>query len=324
MKKKHGMVLGKFYPPHNGHKYLIEMASNLVDELTVVVGSLPSESIPGELRFEWMQEMCHRKINVVHLHKDLPQHPDEHANFWSIWKEELIKILPNPTDVVFASEEYGWKLADVIDAEFYPIDINRVAVPISATQIRNSVVKNFDFIARPARPYFTKRVCIIGPESTGKSTLCELLAKEFSTSWVPEYARSLIEAKKGEINESDMLKIAKAQIASEDILAKDSNGVLICDTDILTTKLWSQELFGVSSPELDNLAMRNYDLTLLLNVDVPWVDDVVRFSPENRDVFYKRFIKNLELRKRPFTEIRGNWESRFKQARNEILNAFDL
>ena len=96
----HGLLLGKFLPPHRGHVYLGEFARHFVDELTIVVGTIPSEPIPGELRFRWMSELF-PTVQVVHLDKDLPQEPSEHPDFWNIWTRELlahasVSSAPNP------------------------------------------------------------------------------------------------------------------------------------------------------------------------------------------------------------------------------------
>src|SRR3954464_12879435 len=108
-----GMLLGKFMPPHLGHVYLVEFAQRFVDHLTVVVCSLPSEPIPGSLRFAWMRELF-PAANVVHLTDDLPQEPCQHPDFWQLWHDSLLRVVPGRPDFVFASEDYGWKLAEVL------------------------------------------------------------------------------------------------------------------------------------------------------------------------------------------------------------------
>ena len=83
----HGMVLGKFMPPHRGHIYLCEFARSWSDTLTIVVGSLPDEPIAGALRFEWMRELF-PSCRVVHLTDSNPQYPHDHPDFWAIWHIE--------------------------------------------------------------------------------------------------------------------------------------------------------------------------------------------------------------------------------------------
>ena len=130
-----GLVLGKFLPPHAGHQYLIEFARAWADEVTVVVGTLKRESIPGELRFRWMRELF-PSVEVIHLTDENPQDPSEHPDFWAIWKASLLRVLRHPPDVVFASEPYGAPLAKVLGARFVPVDLGREAVHVSGTQCR--------------------------------------------------------------------------------------------------------------------------------------------------------------------------------------------
>src|SRR5215471_8509021 len=127
-----GMLLGKFMPPHLGHVYLGEFAGRYVDRLTIVVCTLASEPIPGELRYRWMRELF-PFCKVVHLTDELPQEPKEDPHFWERWRASLTRILPGKPDYVFASEDYGAKLAEVLGGEFVPVDRTRTAMSISGT-----------------------------------------------------------------------------------------------------------------------------------------------------------------------------------------------
>ena len=309
-----GMVLGKFLPPHNGHMFLFNFARNYVDELTIVVESLPDQPIPGELRYQWVCEMF-PMVQVVHLTDANPQDPSEHPDFWSIWQNSLERILPYPVDFVFASEDYGWKLAEVLAAQFIPVDISRVAVPVSGTKIRENPMQYWDFIPPIVRSYFAKRICIFGPESTGKSTLTQQLAKHFQTSFVPEYARIHLESRGGKIELADIPLIAKGQMAAEDALASQGDKLLFCDTDLIATTIWSDWLFGeCPSWVADEASRRHYDLYLLTDVDVPWVADDVRYLPEERKSFLKRCEAELIKRNRPYIKLSGDWNHRFEKA----------
>lgn len=316
--KKTGMVLGKFMPPHLGHVYLVDFARHFCDELTVVVEHVKDEPIPSELRFGWMRELF-PSVNVVHLQEENPQQPSEHPDFWNIWKNSLQRILPYAPDLLFASESYGTKLASVIGAEFVPVDPTRAIMPISGTKVREQPLTHWQYLPECVRPYFLKRVCVFGPESTGKSTLASKLAQHFETQLVPEYARTLIELQNGDIRADNMATIARGQRASEDALARKANRLLICDTDPLTTSIWSEVLFGQCSSEVAKLAtQRSYDLTLLLDVDVPWVADVVRYLPDERRSFFERCQRTLEAHGRPYVIVRGSWEERWDIARSAV------
>jgi len=310
-----GMVLGKFMPPHLGHVYLVEFARRYVDRLTVVVGTMPHEPIDGALRYGWMRELfpdCH----VVHLDEVLPQDPSEHPEFWAIWEAALRRVLPEgPLDHVFASESYGHRLAEVLGASFVPVDRARSVLPVSGTAVREDPLGHWRFLPECVRPHFVQRVCLFGPESTGKSTLARTLAEAFDTVAVPEYAQLLIAEQDGALAYEDIPRIARGQRASEQALARRANRVLFCDSDLLTTRIWSETLFDDCPAWICEEADRAaYDLTLLCDVDVPWVDDVHRYRPEDRRAFFARCRDALDARGRPYVVIRGDWAERDRAA----------
>jgi HTH-type transcriptional repressor of NAD biosynthesis genes len=310
-----GMVLGKFLPPHVGHMHLVEFARGFVDEVDVVVGTLAQEPIPGALRFAWMKELF-PWARVLHLDDELPQEPSEDPRFWELWRESLLRVLEGQRpDYVFASEAYGHRLAEELGARFIPVDPARSAVSVSATQIRADPRAHWEQIPRCVRPYFVRRVCVFGPESTGKSTLTQRLAERFETSFVPEYARTWITAFDRDPALEDMLRIARGQVASEDALARNARGLLFCDTDPLLTTLWSEALFGQVDPALHALAsQRSYDLYLLTDVDVPWVADRVRYFPEERRSFFEGCRGALEKAGRRYVLIDGDFDAREEKA----------
>lgn len=319
------MVLGKFLPPHSGHVYLVEFAQQYVDELTVVVASLESDPIDGEQRFAWVKELF-PDAKVVHLTDENPREPSEHPNFWDIWRDSLLRVLPDGVDLVFASEDYGAKLAEVLEARFVPVDPARAAVPVSGTAIRTDPVAQWQYIPRCVRPHFAKRICVFGPESTGKTTLTSRLADHYDTVVVPEYARAVIAARDGDLVPEDIEAIARGQMASEDAIARNANRLLICDTDVLTTTIWSDVLFDNCPQWIRDAAdARHYDLYLLLEADVPWVDDEASFLPEDRRGFFDRCKQALDERARPYVTLKGGWSRRFEaavRAIDDILEPF--
>jgi NadR type nicotinamide-nucleotide adenylyltransferase len=317
-KTGHGLILGKFLPPHAGHQYLVRFAQNFVERLTVLVCSLAREPIAGELRYDWMRELF-PQARIIHITRDLPQLPSEHPDFWEIWRQVVFEAADEPIDFVFASEDYGHRLAKEVGAMFVPVDVGRQLVPVSGTVIRNEPLKNWSYIPECVRPYFVKRICLFGPESTGKSTLARDLAAHFGTVHVSEFARGLLDWKQGVCDVSDIPLIARGQAAAEDALARRANKILFCDTDLLTTTIWSEVLFGDCPSWIRDAAeQRRYDLYLLLNVDVPWVDDQQRYLPHARQEFFHRCQQVLESHHRPYVELQGNWAERFEQACRHI------
>ena len=322
-KTGHGLILGKFMPPHAGHQYLVHFAQGFVERLTVLVCSIVREPLPGRLRYEWMQELF-PQARVIHVTDELPQEPIEHPRFWDLWRETVLKTAGEPIDYIFASENYGQRLATEVGATFIPVDPGRELVPISGTAIRARPLENWQYIPECVRPYFVKRVCIFGPESTGKSTLARDLAANFGTVYVSEFARGLLDRKQGVCDEGDIPLIARGQAAAEDALARRANKILFCDTDLLTTTIWSDVLFGRCPEWIRQAALeRKYDLYLLLDVDVPWVDDSQRYLPHARAEFFQRCCAALDATQRPYRIIRGNWSERFTQACNEVRKLLD-
>jgi NadR type nicotinamide-nucleotide adenylyltransferase len=165
-----------------------------------------------------------------------------------------------------------------------------------------------------------KKVVIIGPESTGKSTLSEQLAKHFNTSWVPEYAREYLMQHGTEYTYDDLLTIAKGQAALEESYlnnAGSSSKVLFIDTDQYVMKVWCEFVFGKCHQwVLDQITKRKYDLYLLCNIDLPWVHDTLREYPDlaSRQELYNIYKNILINQSVPWVEISGNYDERLQKA----------
>ena len=238
-----GLVIGKFLPLTTGHCFLIESARAQCEQLTVLLGSLSNEPIPGHLRFNWLRDTFPTRdfptVRCVHAAEDVPQFPHEHPDFWNIWRD-LIARHAGPVDVVFSSEDYGNKLAQVLAARHVMIDRERINVPISARKVLLAPLENWQFLPPAVRAYYARRVLIFGPESTGKSTLAAQLAAHFGTNWVPEWARVMLEARDNICLESDIPAIVSGQMRSEEQAARDCNQLLFCDTDVVTTTIYAR------------------------------------------------------------------------------------
>ncbi len=318
-----GLTIGKFLPLHNGHAHLLRVATTLSARLHIVVCSLPEEPIPGELRVKWAKELF-PQATVHHLAEPLPSTPEEHPEFWVLWREALKNLLPESIDTVFASERYGARLAQELEAAFNPVDIERSAVPISGTEIREAPHRHWSFLPEPVRAHYALRVCVFGPESVGKTTLTEKLARHFDTIWVPEYARAYLEQRNGDLVEEDLFPIARGQKASEDSLAAQANRTLFMDTDALSTTQWAKKLYGRCDARIVELAERRCaDLYLLCDVDVPWVKDQVRYLPEDRQGFFTDFENALVEHGLNFRIVRGNWDERWETAKAAVADLLD-
>ena len=164
------------------------------------------------------------------------------------------------------------------------------------------------------------KIVLFGPESTGKTTLSELLARHYNTVWVPEYARDYLQDKwnneRKTCEDSDLIPIAKGQIHLENELAKKADKVLICDTDLLETKVYSEEYYGgYAHPNLNKFAVENYyDLYLLTNIDTPWQADDLRDRPEQRQEMFDAFENALKMYNRPYILLKGDIKNRMNIA----------
>lgn len=171
-----------------------------------------------------------------------------------------------------------------------------------------------------------KKVVIIGPESTGKSTLTADLSRTYKEPWVPEYAREYLEKLLKEYQYGDLLQIAKGQIAGEEEKIKEADNILFCDTDLHVIKVWSDHKYGKTDPWiLNQIQKRKYHLYLLTNIDVDWQDDPLREhpDPEMRKYFFDKYHQLMLASKTPFTIVSGSPTERLKiatEAVNRILS----
>lgn len=319
-----GLVFGKFMPLHDGHIYLLNFAQRFVHKLTILVCSLRSEPIAGEIRFQWVKHMF-PEANVIHHYDEIPQDPKDDPNFWQIWHDSIKRHCPQEEfDCLFGSEDYGWKMAEKMDIQYIPVNRQRNLVPISGTKMRNDPMKYWNYLPNIVRPYFLKRVCIVGAESTGKSTLTKLLAEHYKTLYVEEYGWTILREyysnsirAEGSVVIEDFPTIARGQIASEEALSQRANKILFCDTDLITTEYWAKHYCG-ECPEWikEEADKRNYDLYILLDSDTPFADENFRSMKKqaDRDSYTKWWEEELTKRGRSFVKISGDWQERFNKA----------
>ncbi|MFI5181542.1 MAG: AAA family ATPase [Thermoanaerobaculia bacterium] len=161
------------------------------------------------------------------------------------------------------------------------------------------------------------RIAVVGPESSGKSTLSAALAARYGTRFVPEASRAYYDAKGVVYEIGDILPIARAQKAAEDEVATSARGLLFLDTDLLTITVWSHVLYGNCPAEAEELATaQRIDLTLLLSADLPWTFDPQRCHPDlsQREDFFDRLRSGLARLGRRFTVVSGLGPARLSAA----------
>ncbi|MES2808335.1 MAG: ATP-binding protein [Bacteroidota bacterium] len=161
-----------------------------------------------------------------------------------------------------------------------------------------------------------KKIAVVGPESTGKSTMSAYLARHYDTVWVPEYARGYCEKLTAPPTWQDEINMFYGQLALEDeMLPLAKNNLLICDTTFITVKIWSDEMFGSSPQEvIDELPKHPYDLYLLLDIDMPWEEDPLRDFPHKRAHFMDIWYKELDALNANYVLISGAGQVRYDNA----------
>jgi NadR type nicotinamide-nucleotide adenylyltransferase len=166
------------------------------------------------------------------------------------------------------------------------------------------------------------KIAVVGPESTGKSSVSEQLARTYNTVCVPEYSREYCRSLNRSYTLQDELNIYYGQLALERSLEPLAvNNLLICDTTFLTVKVWSDYLFGSTPEEVNNrLKTHPYDFYLLMNIDLPWEDDPLRDfpAPSQRQYFLEVWKKELENLHADYQLISGLGEDRFINAQQAV------
>jgi HTH-type transcriptional regulator, transcriptional repressor of NAD biosynthesis genes len=315
---KRGFVFGKFMPLHQGHLALIDFATKHCDLLYVIICHTNKEPISGSIRQRWLTKALEKQKNTVlisfwYSEDELPNTSVTSMQASQLWSEAFSKLVGD-VDVVFTSEDYGNYVAKFMGISHILFDKARALNPISSTNIRESPVVYWEWIAEEARPYFVKKIAILGTESTGKSTLAERLAAHYQTSFVPEVGRDIVE-KTEECSFDDLCKIA--ELHAKEILVKTShaNRVLFIDTDLNITKSYSSFLFKrrLIVPRWIEEVNRS-DLYLFLETDCPYIQDGTRIDEEQRNSLSLSHKKILAENGISHITIGGSWEQRFVTA----------
>ena len=159
------------------------------------------------------------------------------------------------------------------------------------------------------------KIAVVGPESTGKSTMSAYLAEHYQTIWVPEFARGYCENLTHDCTLQDEVNMFYGQVALEEELAPKANRLLICDTTFITVKIWSDAWVG-HTPQvvLDELYKRPYDLYLLLDIDLPWQEDPLRNFPDQREHFMEVWHQELKALQANYVVISGTGQQRYERA----------
>lgn len=320
-----GLIVGKFCPLHRGHEHAIRTMLAACEEGFILSYTNPEFSgcEPAKRRHWLTQLFPEARVLVLSAHEAPPNDADDLTQ-----RRFVAQIcrdrLHTSVDAVFTSEDYGEGFAKELSHQFgHPVqhisvDPPRLTHPISGTQLRADIHAHREHLAPVVYADFVQRICLLGGESTGKSTLAAALAAHFQTHHVAEYGRELWETQNGHLTFADMLHIAKTQIAREESAAQTSNRYLFCDTSPLTTLFYSHHLFRRADPALETLAQRDYTLHILCAPDFPFHQDGTRQDAAFRaaqDTWYRH---ELTTRGLPWLEVHGSVEARIRQIEAHI------
>jgi NadR type nicotinamide-nucleotide adenylyltransferase len=307
-----GIVIGKFYPPHKGHHYLIDTAIQNSDEVDVLVVDNPTYHIPATQRAKWLQE--YHPTARVQIIPDINDDDNSPA-----WAQHTLQFLGYRPDMVFSSEPYGETWAAAMQCAYTNVDIARTTVPISGTKVRQDILESWNYLSDPVRTGLALRSVVVGAESTGTTTLSKDLAHELRVPWVPELGRSYTESiapTKSDWQDEDFYRIGQLQQAYENELATRSDGIIVCDTNATATELWQQRYMGATTKKMERIAAKDKaDVYIITSDDIPFVQDGTRDGEHIRHQMHTWFITHIKKTGVPYIIVAGSRTERLAVAK---------
>ena len=310
-----GFVFGKFYPFHAGHEVLIAHALTLCSKLYVLVCVSDRESIPEQTRVDWL---CKRYRDnpvltvqgMTYSESELPNTSVANQEVSRVWSARFLQILPR-VELVVTGEEYGDYVAEYMGIKHIRIIREN---GISASAIRNDILKNWEQIVSTCRPDLIRRIFILGTESTGKSTLTQALAQHFNTNYVQEAGRDLV-TQTEQCTFDDLATIAREHAHRIDVACNAARRLLFVDTDLYTTKSYATYLFGRHLDVPQSVITSNRaDLRLYLDASAPYVQDGTRLDIQRRNELDRSHRTTLDVAHERYTVLTGSYEERFTKA----------
>lgn len=327
---KRGLIVGKFYPLHRGHQFLIESALAEVDDLSIVVyNSYPQpinyHQVGIKTRTRWISDLYPQVENILWRDEiygiDVPQAVKDSSEASQVYADDLAFL--GQFDYVFSSERYGEPFAKALGAKHICVDQAREMMPVSGTMIRANPYKHRAYIDPRVYRDLIQKVVFVGTESTGKSTLAKAMAEEMNTRWVHEYGRELWELQGLTGTFHDQLKIAHSQYRREEAAILHSDRYLFCDTNAFTTLQWWLIINKTADIRLHDFveSTKNEYWWILCKNDFDWVQDGTRelegrraqdFQSQNEEALSEMNIQ--------YSVVQGSLKERIRTV-HDILRA---
>lgn len=312
------VTVGRFLSPTRADDVLLSFATHGPWNLTILVLTAPHDPITFEARRDWLQARAPRaavRSVAIAAPAGIPRAAADAtwgadgAN-WSPGADEAVLHAAVGADAVIGLWPGESSLARRIGCPFIPVEVpwgtSTSALVRGAWATHHAVPGPIPDVAR---------VVVMGPESTGKTTLVRDLARHYRTLGLGEYLRAWLDAKGAACEPADLPCVVAGHQASEAAVAPYARRVLFCDTDPLMTAVYSRFYYGTLPQWLDRAASaRRGGLYVLLDCDVPWVPDPQRDMPHRRDEILDLCREELETRHLSWVLVRGSWEERFSAA----------
>ena len=326
----HAAIIGKFDPPHLGHKLMINAARKAFSKVTVYVSDDYERVSTIAQRIQILKaafpDCLIRQICT------LPNEPSSVDEFGTSLDETFLKqwadyLKTNTSQLthIVSSDKYGKELARLAGVTWIPIDPNREIVKVSATDIRADMRKMWHWLMPETRSMLTRRIAIVGPESVGKSTLANALAKEFNTIAVSEWGRTYSEAKDNILTEQNFQTIFSMSSIIADCAYENANFIAFQDTDAATTNLFKSVYLDdyKDDCELAKILDAKISAYIVLAPTVSFVQDGTRLTEMRRQQMYDKILHNVQASGKPYIEIDDNiYTTRFNKAKEWITNDY--
>jgi HTH-type transcriptional regulator, transcriptional repressor of NAD biosynthesis genes len=357
VKAHHSLIIGRFNPPHEGHHFLIDTAARSSKTVTVVVTGTETDAAPIATRVAWLRaaHTWFPHVTVVGAY-DPHQVDYQDPAVWDLHERVVRDAVsqtgnPAPVDAIFTPAATGPEWARRFHATLVDLGHSREPFLYSSTDIRRDPVAHWDDIRPVVRGWLTKRVVVLGAESTGTTTLVKRLREEYRrdggpyglTQWVHEFGRDMSWIKLNKLraeramvggpeptmddvewSDKDFIDIVREQNRLEDEAARLGGPLLLCDTDSFASLVWQERYLGRRTADVAAFSQHEPRTLYILTSDegVDFVQDGVRDGEHLRQQMTQRFRECLAEQSTPWIELSGtDHEARVRAAKAAIDDA---